>query len=177
MVSVVPKEGHETDVFKNPYIAYNCVRLVCDNQVAVVTNGSQTDCIAEKIAMGVPVRDALAYSLLTLDFEKDQYNTPRIASVADKRDGSGWLATVREDCVGGRQVALEPGKFFYLATYEERSPKDDYSGVFPAATPEEACDFMLAGGVFAERTNPVTAVAAMATDEGFALAVKDVAQG
>ena len=37
-VSIVPKAGHEADVHKNPYIAYNCVRVICDGAVAVVTN-------------------------------------------------------------------------------------------------------------------------------------------
>src|SRR5690606_1219105 len=59
-VSIVPKAGHEGDIHKNPYIAYNCVQVVCGGMVAVVTNGSQTDPIAEKIAQGMPVRDALA---------------------------------------------------------------------------------------------------------------------
>ena len=35
-VSIVPTAGHEADVHKNPYIAYNCVRIVCDGAVAVV---------------------------------------------------------------------------------------------------------------------------------------------
>ena len=39
----------------------------------------------------------------------------------------------------------------------------------------EACDFVLGKSVFADRTNPVTAVAAMAAGDGFELAVKDAA--
>ena len=37
-VSIIPKPGHEGDIHKNPYIAYNCVRIVCGGRVAVVTN-------------------------------------------------------------------------------------------------------------------------------------------
>ena len=66
-VSIVPKEGHEGDIHKNPYIAYNCVRLVCGWEVAVVSNGTQTDPIAEKIALGIPPRDAIAGVLKSLD--------------------------------------------------------------------------------------------------------------
>ena len=77
-VSIVPRAGHETDVFKNPYIAYRCVKIVGD--VAIATNGSHTDPIAEKVASGMSLRDAMTMSLLTLDYEKDDYNTPRIAS-------------------------------------------------------------------------------------------------
>lgn len=176
-VSIVPKPGHETDVQKNPYIAYNCVRIVQDGAVAVVTNGSHTDPIAEKVAMGMPVRDALALSSLALDYEKDQYNTPRISAVVDTRDGSGWLATVRDNGLEVRRMPLKPGRFFYVATYEENSITEVQSGTFNGRTAEEACDFILHQGVFAKRTNPVTAVAAVRTDNTFDLHAKDFQSG
>ena len=172
-VSIVPKAGHEGDIHKNPYIAYNCVRVMQEGQVAVVTNGSQTDPIAEKIAQGMPVRDALVLSSLALDYEKDDYNTPRISAVADKRDGSGWLAIVRHDGLEVRQMPLTPGKFFYIATYEENTVSVDQSGDYDATSAETACEFILGKGVFAERTNPVTAVAAVATEQGFAMHAQD----
>jgi len=173
-VSIVPKEGFETDVQKNPYIAYNCVRILLDGAVAVASNGSHTDPIAEKIAQGMAVRDALTLSLMALDYEKDQYNTPRICAVADKRTRQGWLGIVREDGIAVRRMALTPGRFFYIATYEEVHPSDHHAGDFPATDAEAACDFILGGGVFAERENAVTAVAAMETAHGFELAAKDV---
>ena len=172
-VSILPKPGHEGDVQKNPYIAYNCVRIVCDQTVAVVTNGSQTDPIAEKIDMGMPVRDALALSHLALDYEKDDYNTPCVSAVADLTTGTGWLATIREDGLEVRQMPLTPGRFFYVATYEENRPKDAQGGAFQANSAAKACRFILGEGVFAERTNPVTAVVAMANGDGFALHVQD----
>lgn len=172
-VSIVPKAGHETDVQKNPYIAYNCVRLMCGGQVAVVTNGSQTDPVAEKIGMGVPVRDALASALLTLDYEKDQYDTPRIAAVADRRDDTAWLGIVRRDGLEVRQMPLEAGRFFYVATYEENRVRDAQSGSFAGGNAAAACRFILGEDVFAQRTNPVTAVAAVARDAGFELAALD----
>jgi len=174
-VSIVPKAGHEGDIYKNPYIAYNCVQVVCAGQVAVVTNGSQTDPIAEKIAQGMPVRDALALTSLALDYEKDDYNTPRISAVADKRDGGAWLATVRHDGVEIRRMPLEPGNFFYIATYEENGISLTQGGAYDAKTAEEACAFILGKGVFAERTNPVTAVAALENDAAFDLYAVDAA--
>lgn len=176
MVSIVPKPGHETDVQKNPYIAYNCVRLVCGGQVAVVTNGAQTDPIAEKMDQGMPARDAMVLALMALDYEKDDYNTPRIAAVVNKRDGAGWLGVARHDAVGVRRMPLEAGRFFYVATYEENAPLAEYGGAYEADSAEGACAFILGGGVFAERINPVTAVAAMASGDGFALAVQDAPQ-
>lgn len=173
-VSIVPKEGFETDVHRNPYIAYNCIRVMCDGQVAVVTNGSQTDPIAEKIALGLPPRDALAWSSLALDFEKDDYNTPRVSAVVDKRDGSGWLAIVRHDGLEVRKMPLAPGKFFYVATYEEHFIQEAQGGNHSCETAEEACHFILGEDVFARRTNPVTAVTAVANETGFDLCALDV---
>ena len=172
-VSIVPKPGYEMDVQKNPYIAYNCVRIVCDGAVAVVTNGSQTDPIAEKMAQGMAARDALALSSLALDYEKDDYNTPRISAVVDTRDDSGWLAVVREDGIEVRRADLAPGKFFYVATYEENRLRDEQGGAFEKESAGAACEFILGEGVFSERTNPVTAVAAVADEGGFQLHAQD----
>jgi IMP cyclohydrolase len=175
-VSIVPKPGHETDVQKNPYIAYNCVRIIRNGTVAVVTNGAQTDPIAEKMEMGMPARDALVTASLALDYEKDDYNTPRISAVVDTAAGAGWLAVVRDDGLEVKKMPLEPGKFFYVATYEENSLADTQSGEYSASNAPEACDFILGGGVFAERAKPVTAVATVASEAGFELAAKDAPQ-
>jgi len=173
-VSIVPKHGHEADVHKNPYIAYNCVRVVCGGDVEVVTNGSHTDPIAEKIMTGMSPRDALLLSLMILDYEKDDYNTPRIAGVVDKRNGgAGYLGIAREDGVHVRRMPLDAGMFYYVATYEEAKLCDTQSGRFDAETAKDACRFLLSGGVFEERTNPVTAVAAMDFGSDFELAALD----
>jgi IMP cyclohydrolase len=122
-------------------------------------------------------REALVLSLLALDFEHDDYNTPRICAVVDKSTESVWLGTVREDGLNVARVALEPGQFRYVATYEENDLHAEQGGAFTATTAGDACEFMLGGEVFAERSNPVTAVAAMATADGFDLAVKDAVEG
>jgi IMP cyclohydrolase len=174
-VSIVPKPGFESDVHKNPYIAYNCVRVVCDGQVAVVTNGSQTDAISEKIASGMAPRDALVLASIILDYEKDSYNTPRVSAVADKRDGgSGWLGIVRHDGLEVRRMPLTPGTFFYVATYEENTISDSFGGAYDAGSAVEAGKFIVSKGVFAQRENPVTAVAAMAAPAGFELGIVNV---
>jgi IMP cyclohydrolase len=177
-VSIVPKPGHEADISENPYIAYNCLRVVCDNQIAVITNGGQTDPIAEKIASGMNIRDSIALSLLALDYEKDQYHTPRIVAVADRRDeGSGWLGVVRDSGLEVKRVPLRPGVCFYVATYEENTLDDNYRDAFHVRSVADACDTILYRGIFAERSNPVTAVAALSTLEGFEIAVQDALPG
>ena len=77
-VAILPRAGFEADLRKNPYISYNCIRLA--GEWAVATNGSQTDPIVEKIAMGIPPRDAISLGLLAMDYEKDSLDTPRIVA-------------------------------------------------------------------------------------------------
>ena len=82
-VAVLPKAGHGDDIYENPYIAYNCIRIV--DRFAVVSNGSHTDFIAEKLQDGMSMRDAVITVLHAMDFEHDALNTPRIAGIVDDR--------------------------------------------------------------------------------------------
>ena len=109
-------DAPETD---NPYIAYNCVRVADrgDAPMVVVGNGSHVDPVAEKVDMGYPPRDALALALLALDFEKDDYDTPRIAGVVS--DSAAYVATVRRDALLVEAVE-EPT---LVATYEKDTPE------------------------------------------------------
>jgi len=97
----------------NPYVSYNCVRAGGDG--VVVGNGSHVDPIAEKLDRGYPARDALAASLLALDYEKDDYDTPRVAGVVGEESSVG---IVRRDALLVESVA-EPT---LVATYEESDP-------------------------------------------------------
>lgn len=92
MLTVSPTE--DAPFSDNPYISYNCLRSAGEH--AVIGNGSHVDPIAEKIELGYPVRDALAHGLLTLDFEKDDYDTPRIAGVIGPE---AFVGIVRRDAL------------------------------------------------------------------------------
>ena len=102
----------------NPYVSYNCVRVAGDerHRAAVLGNGSHVDPIAEKYDRGYPARDALAEALLALDYEKDDYDTPRVAGVVD--GDAGYVGIVRRDALLVREVD-EP---HLVATYEEDEP-------------------------------------------------------
>jgi len=113
IVSIAPKDP--ADLSKSPYISYNCIRIVGER--AVTTNGSHTDVIAEKIQQGYPARDALALGLLTMDYEKDAYNTPRIAGIIDAT-GLGYLGIIQASGMNIREFKLEDEAFF-VATYEK----------------------------------------------------------
>jgi IMP cyclohydrolase len=113
----------------NPYIAYNCVRTVeaGDGPVAVLGNGSHVDPIIEKVGLGYPARDALATALLALDFEKDDYDTPRIAGVVGSE--TAHVGIVRRDAL----VVEEVTETTLVATYEKNSPETFDFGAGSAA--------------------------------------------
>ena len=168
-VAILPRPGFEGDLAKNPYISYNCVRIA--GEYAVVSNGSQTDPIAEKIAAGMPVRDAFTLGLLALDYEKDSLDTPRIVAVAGREDKVGYLGIIRKDAVLVREFKLEPGVARYISTYEKNAPADaNIDTGFQAACQNCAAQYVVDGGVFAGFEQPVTSAAAMEDGDGFALA-------
>jgi len=164
-IAIVPKPGFENDIQKNPYIAYNCLRLA--RGFAIVSNGSHTDPIAEKIAAGLPPRDALAGVMLAMDYEHDSLDTPRIAGVVTPDGAAGWLAIVRKDALLVREFALQPGQAFYVCTYERNDPspaQEDSS--FDVSSAADACAYILGRGVFADFEKPVSAACAVAGDDG-----------
>ncbi len=164
-IAIIPKPGFENDIFKNPYIAYNCLRLTKD--YAVATNGSQTDPIADKLAAGMNMRDALISVLHALDYEKDSYNTPRIAAIVKSGSDSGYLGIVRHDALLVQEFSLAPGDVFYVCTYEHNAPDASFSDKgFGVNSAEEACSFILGKGVFAELERPITAACALENSQG-----------
>ena len=171
-VAIVPKPGFETDIARNPYIAYNCLRFA--NGYAIVSNGSQTDPVSEKIAIGVPPRDALASVMLAMDFEHDTLDTPRITGVITPDGARGWLAIVRKDALLVREFALKPGEAYYVCTYERNEPcVAQHESNFTALDASSCCDFILSGGVFADFEKPVSAACAVAGADGnFGIALK-----
>ena len=171
-ISVMPRVGFESDLSKNPYIAYNCVRL--SGSIALVTNGSQTDPIIEKIMTGMSMRDAFTLSLLAMDYEHDTLDTPRIAAAVDSSTGKAVFGIVRRDAVLVREFALECGKAFYLSTYEKNAPcMKNIDEEFNPKCAECACHHVIDGGVFADFEKPVTAAAAVWNGTDYDLAAID----
>ena len=160
MLTVVPTEdAPPTD---NPYVSYNCVRTVGDT--AVLGNGSHVDPVAEKLGMGYPARDALAASLLALDYEKDDYDTPRIAGTIG-RDGDAHVGIVRRDALLVHRVEEST----IVATYELDTPEPI---AFPPGTAEDAA----AAAYDLEYDHPVCAAGVASTADGFELAVDNRSQ-
>lgn len=154
-LTVVPTDAaDETD---NPYVSYNCVRPVDDR--VVVGNGLHTDPIAEKLALGYPARDALALSLLALDFEKDDYDTPRIAGIVGPES---FIGTVRRDGLVVEEVT-EPT---LVATYEKDSPESTEIAIESAAGAARAV-------YDADFEHAVCAAGVARTGDGFETAIEN----
>jgi IMP cyclohydrolase len=162
-IAIMPRAGFEDDLKKSPYITYNCFRTA--GSYAIASNGSHTDPITEKIAMGMSPRDAISLGLLAMDYEKDDYNTPRIISVVSKTEAKGWLGIICKDGLIVREFALNPGEIYYVSTYEHTLPCIHYMDkAFSAEIAAEVCQYSIDGGVFAEFEFPVTAAAAVVVD-------------
>ncbi len=137
--AVVPEDDYD-----NPYVSYNCLRSV--EEKVVLGNGTHVDPVTEKMEAGYPARDALAVALLTLDYEKDDYDTPRIAGVVAPEEA--YIGTVTRDAVVVERVE-EPTM---VATYEVQKPE---SVDFDVSSADEA-----ARGVYEmEYEHPVAACA------------------
>ncbi|NOZ24232.1 MAG: IMP cyclohydrolase [Planctomycetes bacterium] len=166
--SVVPKEGSEGTVLENAFITYDCARIV--GKTAVVTNGSHTNPIAEKIEAGTPIRDALALSLLALDYEHDSLDTPRIAAAIEAGAESGWLGVVRKDGIEVCEIPLARGEVCYLATYEINHIDPKRKDKFNVPSAKKGAQHIISGGAFAKLEKPVVAVCALEKKRGFELA-------
>jgi len=150
------------DMVKSPYIAYNCIRLVGD--LAVVTNGTHTDMIAEKISDGMKPLDSIVLSLMAYGYERDELDTPRIAGVVN--GDKGWLGIAKRDEIRVKQLNLNDDCAFMVATYEKTDfGPVDVSGGSAAEMAREAFNLHF--------EKPVCSAAAFQndTDEGFRLAV------
>ena len=149
-LAVVPRPGFENDVFKNPYIAYNCARAA--GEWVVLTNGSHTDPLAEKLLSGADPKDAMTGVLLALDYEKDHLKTPRIAAVVPLRGDTAWLGIVRHDALVVKEVLLKQESMQYLSTYEANDIGKSQVVGLGAETAGELAQEACTGGDFRVRT-------------------------
>lgn len=166
-LTVLPKEGFEKDLSRNPYISYTALRVT--KGWAIATNGSQTEPITEKVAQGVPVRDAMVHTLIALDYEKDDFSTPRIAAAVPLIGDTGWLGIVRNNGLEVKEIQLELGKAHFLATYEIASIDPSRTSEFDANSATNAAQFVIDRASFGDLEKPVTSGAALAGSESFTL--------
>lgn len=148
------------DLERNPYIAYNCIRLA--GKVAVVANGTQADMIAEKIIDGTKPLDAIAFSLTAYGYERDELDTPRIAGVV--MGDRGWLGIAKKGEIRAKEFDLSANGAFLVATYE----KAEFEDVLVSG---ESAEDVAKAAFDLDLELPVCSAAAFEADDGFALAV------
>ena len=165
-LAVIPSPGSETDIYKNPYISYNCLRH--NSEFAVVGNGTHTDPIFEKLASGMSIRDSMTSVLFGMDYEHDDYSTPRIAAVVSRSSKSLALGVIRVDGIEIEIINLEPGEYKFVATYETNKILKDFGGIgLKVQNSKEAAQFIIDGGNFLEFEKPVGSAAAIEIETGF----------
>jgi IMP cyclohydrolase len=147
----------------NPYISYNCLRQHAG--IVVVANGSHVDPIIDKVSLGYGLRDALALALLALDYERDQYNTPRIVAALNGPAGRGYLGIIADDRLMVREVNVAAGEANLVATYERTDPTPI---ALQGATAEALCDALYT----CEYEHPVAALAALWDDGALKMAAR-----
>jgi len=113
--SVMVSPLNALDLAKNPYIAYNCIRVGKDT--AVVANGTQADMIIEKIEDGTKPLDAISLSLVAYGYERDELDTPRLAGAV--RGDRAWLGIAKRREIRCKEFLLREGEAFMVATYEK----------------------------------------------------------
>lgn len=148
------------DLERNPYIAYNCIRMA--GKAAVIANGTQADMIAEKIIDGTKPLDAVALSLTAYGYERDELDTPRIAGVV--MGDRGWLGIARKGEIRAKEFDLSEDAAFLVATYE----KTEFEKVMVGGRSSEE----IAKAAFdLDLELPVCSASAFEADDGFTLAV------
>jgi len=148
------------DLEKNPYIAYNCIRLA--GKAAVVANGTQADMIAEKISDGTRPLDAIALSLTAYGYERDELDTPRIAGVV--MGDRGWLGIAKKGEIRTKEFDLSEDSAFLVATYE----KTEFEAVNVAG---DGAGDVAKAAFDLDLELPVCSAAAFEDDDGFEFAV------
>jgi len=96
------------DLARNPYIAYNCIRVL--DCAAVVANGTQSDTILENIEDGMRPLQAIGLSLVAFGHERDELDTPRLAGAVQKE--KAWLGIAMKDTIHVKEFHLQNGEAF-----------------------------------------------------------------
>ena len=146
---------HE-DMKRNPYIAYNCIRVSAKG--VVVSNGSHTDPIFDKLSAGVQPDVAIQQVLEEMGYERDDFNTPRIAGIVTDR--VGFIGTVCADGLEISSFELEDNSCHVICTYE-MNRVESKGHPFVAGSADEAARYVVDGGIFKDLELPICSAAWM----------------
>ncbi|MBI2844715.1 MAG: IMP cyclohydrolase [Armatimonadetes bacterium] len=153
-VAIQPLDPSE--IKRNPYIAYNCIRV--SESGVVVSNGSHTDPIYEELESGASPEDALRKVLDEMGYERDQYNTPRIAGIVT--EDRGYLGIIRDDGLEVAGFSLKDKTCRVICTYE-LNRINDVEHPFCGPSAYDAARYVVEGGFFNTLENPICSAAWM----------------
>jgi IMP cyclohydrolase len=173
-IRIVPRVGSADAASDNPYIAYEC--LAWNERFGVVSNGTHTRPIFERLkAMNTP-RDAMVGVLAGLDREFDEHDTPRICGVIDRVEGTLWLGSITATGLAVMPIHIAKGQMAYITTYEFPMPaREQVDMFFDGETARESCEHMITGSIFATFDKPICATAWVASGTTIDIATLDVA--
>ncbi|EUB98714.1 IMP cyclohydrolase [Rhizobium sp. CF080] len=164
-VQIIAQPGSADAMSDSPYIAYEC--LIWNARFAVVSNGTHTRPIYERLKAGNNPRDAIASVLVGLDREFDQHDTPRICGLVDLAEDKLWLGTITATSLSVMPIEAKPGQLAYITTYEFPLPRvEQIDSDFDATDPNAVCRHITNGSVFAQFEKPVCAASWIASASG-----------
>ncbi len=155
----------------NPFVKYTCVQKSSD--WLVMSNGTHTDLIAQRLEEGLAPAEALATTLEEFGYEQDGHNTPRIAGIVPREGNKGWLGVIRDDGLELEEVDLENGQFRYVATNEHSSPRPDQVVSINETDPTRIAQALIESAEGMRFVHPVTSVAGVAMEHSFELETYD----
>ncbi len=172
-VVIVPQTGSEDYAIQSPYVSYTCTSLT--KRYSVVSNGTHTTIIANKLSDGYSMRDALSQTLISMDFEHDHLNTPRIAGIVEPQSMTGYLGVVTKADVQIKKFTLEAEKAWFVTTYELCEPKSTQTlSSFDAVNADDTCQHLLHGPDGSKFDHPVLAVATVWNDRDWEVGVQHI---
>ena len=174
-IRIVPHAGSPDAASDSPYIAYECI--IWNDQFVVVSNGTHTRPIFERLKANRSPRDAILTVLAGLDREFDDHNTPRICGLLDIADNRLWLGSVTAQSLCVTPVAVEAGQVAYITTYEFPTPSyDQLDRSFEETEAHRICEHVVQNSVFEQFEKPVCAAAAMVGHSGIEVGTLNLSQ-
>lgn len=123
-VNIVVRPGSADAMSDSPYIAYEC--LIWSERFSVVSNGTHTRPMYERLKAGNSPRDAIVGVLVGLDREFDQHDTPRICGLIDLAEDKLWLGSVTANSVAVMPVEVTDGVYHHIRISASAQHTDRY---------------------------------------------------
>lgn len=162
---IIAQQGSADAASDSPYIAYEC--LIWNSRFAVVSNGTHTRPIYERLKAGNAPRDAIVSVLVGLDREFDQHDTPRICGLVDLAENRLWLGSITATSLSVIPIEARPGQLAYITTYEFPLPRtEQIDQDLDAVDPNAVCSHITRESVFSQFENPVCAASWIGSASG-----------